>query len=72
MSKGFEHTNYSLNLTLQLHARRLRFIIDFNALEYRRDNIERVMSHLESIVEQVTARPDMRLDEIELAGEEEK
>ncbi|KOR82143.1 hypothetical protein AM231_17460, partial [Paenibacillus solani] len=69
---AFEHTSYSLSVIMQLRSNRLGIKIGFNASEHHRDNIERVISHLETILEQVTARPDMRLDEIELAGEEEK
>ncbi|MFD1909019.1 condensation domain-containing protein [Paenibacillus rhizoplanae] len=68
----FEHTNYSLYVMMHLRSNRLGIKIGFNASEHRRDNIERVISHLETILGQVAARPDMRLDEIELAGEEEK
>ncbi|MHA6533452.1 non-ribosomal peptide synthetase [Paenibacillus sp. BAC0078] len=69
---SFEHTNYSLSVMMYVQAGRLVIKIDFNGSEHRRANMERVISHLETILEQVAARPDMRLDEIELAGEEEK
>ncbi|MHA6534795.1 condensation domain-containing protein, partial [Paenibacillus sp. BAC0078] len=68
----FEHTNYSLSVTMHVNSSRVGIRIGFNASEHGRDNIDRVISHLEIILEQVTARPDMRLDEIELVGEEEK
>ncbi|MFD2413389.1 amino acid adenylation domain-containing protein, partial [Paenibacillus rhizoplanae] len=70
--QSFEHTNYSLSVMMYVHANQLVIKIDFNASEHRRDNIERVISHLETILEQVAARPEMRLNEIELAGKEEK
>nr|WP_054403824.1 non-ribosomal peptide synthetase [Paenibacillus solani] len=71
-AQSFEHTNYSLSVIMYLRSNRLGIKIDFNASEHHRDNIERVISHLETILEQVSANPEMRLDEIELAGEEEK
>ncbi|WP_054403495.1 non-ribosomal peptide synthetase [Paenibacillus solani] len=71
-AQSFEHTNYSLSVIMHLRSNRLGIKIGFNASEHGRDNIERVISHLETILEQVSARPDMRLDEIELVVEEEK
>ncbi|MFD2875857.1 AMP-binding protein [Paenibacillus rhizoplanae] len=70
--RGFEHTNYSLSVMMYVQSNRLGIKIDFNASEHCKDTIERVISHLETILEQVAARADLRLGEIELAGEEEK
>uniref|UniRef100_UPI0011A89A82 condensation domain-containing protein n=1 Tax=Paenibacillus xylanexedens TaxID=528191 RepID=UPI0011A89A82 len=46
--------------------------MSYNASEHRRANIERVISRLEMILEQIAETPDMRLEEIELASEAEK
>ncbi|MHA6534792.1 condensation domain-containing protein, partial [Paenibacillus sp. BAC0078] len=70
--QGFEHTSYSLSVMMHVHANQLNIKIGFNASEHQLDRINRLLEHLEIILEQVATRPDMRLDEIELAGEEEK
>ncbi len=70
--QNFEHTIYSSSVMMYVQANRLVIKIDYNASEHRKDNIERVISHLETILGQIAARPEMRLDEIELVGEEEK
>ncbi|WP_260984879.1 condensation domain-containing protein, partial [Paenibacillus xylanexedens] len=70
--QGFEHTNYSLSVMMHVQANRLGIKMSYNASEHRKANIERVISHLETMLEQIAETPDMRLAEIELASEAEK
>ncbi|WP_260984893.1 condensation domain-containing protein, partial [Paenibacillus xylanexedens] len=70
--QSFEHTNYSLSVTIHVQPARIGIKIEFNALEHHGATIRQMISHFESILEQVATRVDLRLDEIELVGESEK
>ncbi|WP_145336772.1 condensation domain-containing protein, partial [Paenibacillus xylanexedens] len=62
--QSFEHTNYSLSVMMYVEEDQVVIKISFNEADHRRDNIERVISHLETILEQIAETPDMRLAEI--------
>ncbi|MHA6534788.1 amino acid adenylation domain-containing protein, partial [Paenibacillus sp. BAC0078] len=51
---------------------RLYFDWEYSTALFKKETIERMAGHLAAIVEQIVKTPDMLLDEIELAGEEEK
>ncbi|MHA6534811.1 AMP-binding protein, partial [Paenibacillus sp. BAC0078] len=51
---------------------RLYFDWEYSTALFKKETVERMGKHLAAIVEQIVETPDMRLEEIELAGEEEK
>ncbi|MFD2875852.1 condensation domain-containing protein [Paenibacillus rhizoplanae] len=51
---------------------RLYFDWEYSTALFKKETVERMSGHLAAIVEQIVETPDMQLDEIELAGEEEK
>ncbi|MHA6534827.1 AMP-binding protein, partial [Paenibacillus sp. BAC0078] len=51
---------------------RLYFDWEYSTALFKKETVERMGKHLAAIVEQIAETPDMRLEEIELAGEEEK
>ncbi|WP_260989988.1 amino acid adenylation domain-containing protein [Paenibacillus xylanexedens] len=69
---SFEHTNYSLSVMMYVQESQLGIKINFNALEHDRAIIKQMLSHFETILEQVEARIDIPLNEIELVGPDEK
>ncbi|KOR76513.1 condensation domain-containing protein, partial [Paenibacillus solani] len=69
---GIEQTSFGLNVIMGLSGNRLFVKLSYNVEAYQEESMKQLIRHLAAMVEQVAARPEMRLDEIELAGEEEK
>ncbi|MHA6534805.1 condensation domain-containing protein, partial [Paenibacillus sp. BAC0078] len=57
--QNFEHTNYSLSIMMHLRTNRLGIKIGFDVSDHQLEQINRLLGHLETILEQVAARPDM-------------
>ncbi|MEC0182798.1 non-ribosomal peptide synthase/polyketide synthase [Paenibacillus peoriae] len=65
-----EQTNYDFNvLVMPQEAMKIRF--EYNAKLYDREAVERTQGHLVQLLEQVTAKPDMRVHELDVLGEQE-
>ncbi|MGG1640084.1 amino acid adenylation domain-containing protein, partial [Paenibacillus sp. NRS-1782] len=66
-----EQTNYDFNLlVIPLEAMKIRF--EYNAKLYDREAVERTQSHLVQLLEQVTAKPDIQVHELDVLSEQER
>ncbi|MGX1572664.1 amino acid adenylation domain-containing protein, partial [Paenibacillus terrae] len=66
-----EQTNYDFNLlVIPQEAMKIRF--EYNAKLYDREAVERTQGHLVQLLEQVTAKPDIRVQELDMLSEQER
>ncbi|MHA6534822.1 AMP-binding protein, partial [Paenibacillus sp. BAC0078] len=63
---------FDLTIAVVEQEGRLYFDWEYSTALFKKETVERMGKHLAAIVEQIAETPDMRLEEIELAGEEEK
>ncbi|MGR6130516.1 condensation domain-containing protein, partial [Paenibacillus sp. SER-28] len=66
-----EQTNYDFNLVVMpQEAMKIRF--EYNAKLYDREAVERTQGHLIQLLEQVVAKPDIRVHELDMVSEQER
>ncbi|MFD1464185.1 amino acid adenylation domain-containing protein, partial [Paenibacillus farraposensis] len=66
-----EQTNYDFNLVVMpQEAMKIRF--EYNAKLYDREAVERVQGHLVQLLEQVAAKPDIQVYELDVLSEQER
>ncbi|MGG4186791.1 amino acid adenylation domain-containing protein, partial [Paenibacillus jamilae] len=66
-----EQTNYDFNLVVMpQEAMKIRF--EYNAKRYDREAVERTQGHLIQLLEQVVAKPDIRVQELDMVSEQER
>ncbi|MGG4186792.1 amino acid adenylation domain-containing protein, partial [Paenibacillus jamilae] len=66
-----EQTNYDFNLVVMpQEAMKIRF--EYNAKRYDREAVERTQGHLVQLLEQVVAKPDIRVYELDMVSEQER
>ncbi|MHA6534801.1 non-ribosomal peptide synthetase, partial [Paenibacillus sp. BAC0078] len=63
---------FDLTIAVVEQEGRLYFDWEYSTALFKKETVERMGKHLAAIVEQIAETPDMNLEEIELAGEEEK
>jgi amino acid adenylation domain-containing protein len=69
--EAFEQTSYDLNIIAAL-TEKLQVVISYNSTEYTDHAIERIEKHLVRIIQQVSAAPGTRPEEIAIVSGEEK
>jgi amino acid adenylation domain-containing protein len=67
-----EIARFDLSLELAVTPRGLRGALDYNTDLFERGTAERMVGHLERVLEQVAADADVRLSRLALAGPEER
>ncbi|HYR08117.1 MAG TPA: amino acid adenylation domain-containing protein, partial [Longimicrobium sp.] len=68
-----KHTaKFDLSLGLGDHPGGLRGFLEYSTDLFERDTVERMLRHLERVLELVVANPDVRLSELELADAAER
>ncbi|WP_153794837.1 non-ribosomal peptide synthetase, partial [Paenibacillus polymyxa] len=66
-----EQTNYDFNLVVMpQEAMKIRF--EYNTKLFDREAVERTQGHLIQLLEQVVAKPDIRVQELEVLSEQER
>ncbi|MDY8023490.1 amino acid adenylation domain-containing protein [Paenibacillus polymyxa] len=66
-----EQTNYDFNLVVMpQEAMKIRF--EYNAKRYDREAVERTQGHLIQLLEQVVAKPDIRVQELDIVTAQER
>ncbi|WP_434954333.1 amino acid adenylation domain-containing protein, partial [Paenibacillus polymyxa] len=66
-----EQTNYDFNLVVMpQEAMKIRF--EYNAKLYDREAVERTQGHLVQLLEQVVAKPDIQVQELDVLSEQER
>ncbi|HEX6370473.1 MAG TPA: amino acid adenylation domain-containing protein [Longimicrobium sp.] len=65
-------TKFDLTLALQAHGRGITGGLQYSRDLFERATIERMVEHLERVMEQVAADPDRALDRLELVGDAER
>jgi amino acid adenylation domain-containing protein len=69
---GLANAKFDLDLELTPTPQGLRGGLNYSTDLFDRATIERMLGHLERVLEQVTANADVRLSELELLGEAER
>ncbi|HYR10531.1 MAG TPA: condensation domain-containing protein, partial [Longimicrobium sp.] len=69
---AMEGAQFDLSLTLAATAQGLRGVLNYSSDLFERGTVERMLGHLERVLEQVAADPDVRLSRLELLGEAER
>ncbi|WP_420124961.1 amino acid adenylation domain-containing protein, partial [Longimicrobium sp.] len=67
-----EVAQFDLSLTLWTTGQGLRGALDYSTDLFERATVERMLGHLERVLEQVAADADVRLSRLELVGEAER
>ncbi|HYH80877.1 MAG TPA: amino acid adenylation domain-containing protein, partial [Longimicrobium sp.] len=67
-----ESAKFDLSLTLAATAQGLRGALNYGTDLFERGTVERMLGHLERVLEQVAADADVRLSRLELLGEPER
>ncbi|HEX8274268.1 MAG TPA: amino acid adenylation domain-containing protein, partial [Longimicrobiaceae bacterium] len=68
----YDYAKFDLSLTLGATAQGLHGGLNYSTDLFERATIERMVRHLERVLEQVASRADARLSELELVGPEER
>ncbi|HEX2077720.1 MAG TPA: condensation domain-containing protein, partial [Longimicrobium sp.] len=63
---------FDLNLAFTANSRALRAVLGYRTDLFEPGTIKRMVRHLERVLEQVAANPDLRLSRLELLGEAER
>ncbi|HEU0077496.1 MAG TPA: condensation domain-containing protein, partial [Longimicrobiaceae bacterium] len=67
------HTaKFDLSMALTLHERGLRAYLAYGTDLFERSSIRRLLAHVQRVLEQVAADPDVRLSELDLLGAGER
>jgi amino acid adenylation domain-containing protein/FkbM family methyltransferase len=69
---AMEIAKFDLSLTLAATPRGLRGGLSYSTDLFERGTVERMLGHLERVLEQVAADADVRLSRLELLGDEER
>ncbi|MEN1935220.1 amino acid adenylation domain-containing protein [Paenibacillus sp. 102] len=69
--EAFEQTNYDFDITIY-PGEKLEVVFNFNQEVYAEEFVQRMASHLQMIIEQVTATPNISLQNIEIISDLEK
>jgi amino acid adenylation domain-containing protein len=69
---AMEIAKFDLSLTFAETSRGLRGGLDYSTDLFERGTVERMLGHLERVLEQVAADADVRLSQLELLGEAER
>jgi amino acid adenylation domain-containing protein len=69
---AMEVAKFDLSLTLSTTAQGLRGGLDYSTDLFERGTVDRMLGHLERVLEQVAADADVRLSQLELLGEAER
>ncbi|HLL45088.1 MAG TPA: condensation domain-containing protein, partial [Longimicrobiaceae bacterium] len=69
---AMEIARFDLSLTLAATPQGLRGGLNYSTDLFERGTIERMLGHLERVLEQAAARPEARLSELDLLGETER
>ncbi|HST63409.1 MAG TPA: amino acid adenylation domain-containing protein [Longimicrobium sp.] len=72
VAAGLTAAKFDLSLGLTETARGMRGGLNYSTDLFERGTIERMLGHLERVLEQVAADADVRLSELELLGEAER
>ncbi|HEX2081075.1 MAG TPA: condensation domain-containing protein, partial [Longimicrobium sp.] len=67
-----ETTRFDLGLTAIPHDGGVRGVLEYSTDLFDRSTVRRMLGHLERVLEQVAARPEARLSELELLSAEER
>ena len=67
-----EQTNYAMNFMAYMDDGKLKFQLMYDPNVYSENNIDIVMAHLKSVVEQIADEPGKKLGAIELVSGEER
>jgi amino acid adenylation domain-containing protein len=67
-----ETTRFDLALTAVPHEGGVRGALEYSTDLFDRSTVQRMLGHLERVLEQVAARPEARLSELELLSAEER
>jgi amino acid adenylation domain-containing protein len=68
----FGTTKFNLELNFAVHAQGLRGVLSYSTDLFDRSTVQRMLGHLEWMLEQVAADPDVRLSRLELLSAEER
>ncbi|HLL45921.1 MAG TPA: amino acid adenylation domain-containing protein, partial [Longimicrobiaceae bacterium] len=69
---AMEIAQFDLSLTLAVTAQGLRGALNYSTDLFERGTVERMLGHLERVLEQVAVDADVRLSELELLGQAER
>ncbi|MGX1572818.1 amino acid adenylation domain-containing protein, partial [Paenibacillus terrae] len=69
--ESVEQTNYDFNLVV-LPGNTIHMSFGYNALAFERESVEQIRGHLVQLLEQVTAKPDIRVQELDMLSEQER
>nr|WP_256703699.1 non-ribosomal peptide synthetase [Paenibacillus peoriae] len=70
-AESVEQTNYDFNLVV-LPGNTIHMSFGYNALAFERESVEQIRGHLVQLLEQVTAKPDIRVHELDMLTEQER
>ncbi|WP_025721602.1 condensation domain-containing protein, partial [Paenibacillus sp. 1-18] len=70
-AESVEQTNYDFNLVV-LPGDTIHMSFGYNALAFERESVEQIRGHLVQLLEQVTAKPDVRVQELDMLSEQER
>nr|WP_250636801.1 non-ribosomal peptide synthase/polyketide synthase [Paenibacillus sp. IHB B 3084] len=69
--ESVEQTNYDFNLVV-LPGNTIQMSFGYNALAFEHESVEQIRGHLVQLLEQVTAKPDIRVQELDILSEQER
>ncbi|PPQ49577.1 non-ribosomal peptide synthetase, partial [Paenibacillus peoriae] len=70
-AESVEQTNYDFNLVV-LPGDTIHMSFGYNALAFERESVEQIRGHLVQLLEQVVAKPDIRVHELDMLSEQER
>jgi amino acid adenylation domain-containing protein/non-ribosomal peptide synthase protein (TIGR01720 family) len=70
--RGVDWTNYPLSLMSAVVGDRLLLQLSYDQDQFEEETIQRMLGHLERILVQVAANPDMRLSDVDIMRPEER
>ncbi|MGG4186669.1 amino acid adenylation domain-containing protein, partial [Paenibacillus jamilae] len=70
-AESVEQTNYDFNLVV-LPGNTIHMSFGYNALAFERESVEQIRGHLVQLLEQVTAKPDIRVHELDMVTTRER
>ncbi|MDY8049712.1 condensation domain-containing protein, partial [Paenibacillus polymyxa] len=70
-AESVEQTNYDFNLVV-LPGNTIHMSFGYNALAFERESVEQIRGHLVQLLEQVTAKPDIRVHELDMVTVQER
>ncbi|MGG1674101.1 amino acid adenylation domain-containing protein, partial [Paenibacillus sp. NRS-1783] len=70
-AESVEQTNYDFNLVV-MPGNTIHMSFGYNAMAFERESVEQIRGHLVQMLEQVTAKPDIRVHELDMLSEQER